>query len=229
MTNSTAFINGIKLVSAPDSLINNVGFDILTAVGDFPRLSTYSYKIMSRLNMGGPLIASPNDTLELSKSINELKFNVYINGKIAISRLELSTIAGLMTPYYKDVVAIKQHKRFHRLHGKDTWFIAGKNSPAGSPIKALQSMNNCSSKLFTLINMQKATNDFNPSARIGVGGFSGIYLGEFDDEMKVAMKRRNPKSTRGNVVTNSLERSPSLAGEVHVGVRRTCRMRPGAN
>ncbi|KAL9820372.1 putative protein kinase RLK-Pelle-CrRLK1L-1 family [Arabidopsis thaliana] len=41
----------------------------------------------------------------VSKSLNDLYFNVYINGKTAISGLDLSTVAGnLAAPYYKDIV-----------------------------------------------------------------------------------------------------------------------------
>ncbi|KAL0670134.1 hypothetical protein Bca4012_032838 [Brassica carinata] len=41
----------------------------------------------------------------ISKSLNDLFFNVYINGKTAISGLDLSTLAGgLSSPYYKDIV-----------------------------------------------------------------------------------------------------------------------------
>ncbi|KAK4765008.1 hypothetical protein SAY86_026098 [Trapa natans] len=41
----------------------------------------------------------------LSKSLSDLYFNVYINGKMAISGLDLSSITnGLAVPYYKDIV-----------------------------------------------------------------------------------------------------------------------------
>ncbi|WOL12383.1 hypothetical protein Cni_G21149 [Canna indica] len=41
----------------------------------------------------------------ISKSLNDLYFNVYINGLMAISGLDLSTLAtGLAMPYYKDFV-----------------------------------------------------------------------------------------------------------------------------
>ncbi|KAJ1388610.1 Serine-threonine/tyrosine-protein kinase, catalytic domain [Sesbania bispinosa] len=41
----------------------------------------------------------------VSKGLNELYFNVYVNGKMAISNLDLSAITGaLSTPYYKDIV-----------------------------------------------------------------------------------------------------------------------------
>ncbi|KAK4777740.1 hypothetical protein SAY87_017927 [Trapa incisa] len=41
----------------------------------------------------------------VSKALNDLYFNVYINGKTAISGLDLSSLTnGLAVPYYKDVV-----------------------------------------------------------------------------------------------------------------------------
>ncbi|KAK7314240.1 hypothetical protein VNO77_39453 [Canavalia gladiata] len=41
----------------------------------------------------------------VSKGLNELYFNVYVNGKVAISNLDLSATTGaLSTPYYKDIV-----------------------------------------------------------------------------------------------------------------------------
>lgn len=41
----------------------------------------------------------------VSKALNDLYFNVYINGKMAISGLDLSTVTSdLATPYYKDFV-----------------------------------------------------------------------------------------------------------------------------
>ncbi|XP_010526599.1 PREDICTED: probable receptor-like protein kinase At4g39110 [Tarenaya hassleriana] len=41
----------------------------------------------------------------VSKSMNDLYFNVYINGKTAISGLDLSSLTGgLATPYFKDIV-----------------------------------------------------------------------------------------------------------------------------
>ncbi|XP_057966172.1 probable receptor-like protein kinase At4g39110 [Malania oleifera] len=185
MKNSHAFINAIEVVSAPDSLISDVG-SALFPVGDFPGLSQSAYQTIYRTNMGGPLITPQNDTLGrtwipdqpylkaqvlaksvsvspsvityaegespliapqwvyasavemadarttnpnfnvtwdfdiepaygylirlhfcdiVSKSLNDLYFNVYINGKMAISGLDLSTVtSALAVPYYKDIV-----------------------------------------------------------------------------------------------------------------------------
>ncbi|XVE49002.1 hypothetical protein DITRI_Ditri01bG0046800 [Diplodiscus trichospermus] len=185
MTNSVAFINAIEMVSAPDSLISDEGTSLFP-VDKFPGLSKYGYHVVYRLNMGGPLITSQNDTLGrvwipdtdflqdkrlakeasaattsikypetltpliapptvyssliqmadaktvkpnfnvtwqfevdtafdymvrmhfcdiVSKALNDLYFNVYINGKMAISGLDLSSLTGgLAVPYYKDIV-----------------------------------------------------------------------------------------------------------------------------
>ncbi|XP_042513701.1 probable receptor-like protein kinase At2g21480 [Macadamia integrifolia] len=186
LKNSAAFINAIEVVSAPDSLITDVGTS-LVPVAEFSGLSTHSYQTVYRLNMGGATITPNNDTLGrtwdpdlpflmarglaktvsvspsiitypdgvspliapnlvyasatemadarvtnpnfnvtwrfdidpafgyllrlhfcdiVSKSLNDLYFNVYINGKMAISGLDLSTLTtDLAVPYYKDIVA----------------------------------------------------------------------------------------------------------------------------
>ncbi|KAA8536075.1 hypothetical protein F0562_028553 [Nyssa sinensis] len=182
---STAFINGIEVVSTPDILLTDVG-STLFPVGSITGLSANSYQTVYRLNMGGQLITSQNDTLGrtwvsdepylksknlaqsvsvapkiikypeglspliappsvyasavemgdartikpnfnvtwnldidmsysyllrlhfcdiVSKSLNDLYFNVYINEKKAISGLDLSSLTGgLASPYYKDIV-----------------------------------------------------------------------------------------------------------------------------
>lgn len=183
---SFAFINAIELVSAPDSLIPDSA-SAVSPVGDFNGLSNYDLEVSYRLNVGGPLITSANDSLSrtwesddefmifregaqnvsvspsiiqypewgatqliapnwvyasadqmaesgvsqpnfnltwtmsispgfsylirmhfcdiVSKALNELYFNVYINGMIGVSGLDLSSLtSGLAVPYYKDFV-----------------------------------------------------------------------------------------------------------------------------
>ncbi|KAK3008148.1 hypothetical protein RJ639_015127 [Escallonia herrerae] len=182
---SSAFINAIEVVSAPDILIADSG-SALFPVAQQSGLSKYSYETVYRLNCGGPVISSQNDTLGrtwasdgsflkpglaaknvsvapnivaypdggspliappsiyasaiemenanvttpnfnvtwnldidssftylvrlhfcdiVSKSLNDLYFNVYIGGKMAISGLDLSTeTGGLAMAYYKDFI-----------------------------------------------------------------------------------------------------------------------------
>nr|TKS05394.1 putative receptor-like protein kinase [Populus alba] len=185
LKNSAAFINAIEVVSAPDILISDQATNLFP-VNDFAGLNDFGYEVVYRLNMGGPLITSENDTLSrrwvpdkpylkhealaksasvptssikygpgtspliapatvyasakqmadsetriqnfnitwnfvadatfsyvvrlhfcdiVSKTLNDLYFNVYLNGKKAISGLDLSSIEDeLAVPYFKDIV-----------------------------------------------------------------------------------------------------------------------------
>lgn len=182
---SFAFINAIEVVSAPDFLIVDSA-TTLFPVMEYDGLSSFNYQFEHRLNVGGSVITSQNDTLGrfwdsdteflkekslakrvsvpstivkypedfpkliapaavyasavemananvqqpnfnvtwnfdvdtdfgyvvrlhfcdiVSKSLNDLYFNVYINGKMAMSGLDLSSLtSGLAIPYYKDIV-----------------------------------------------------------------------------------------------------------------------------
>lgn len=368
---SAAFINAIELVSAPDMLIGDVGSNLFP-VQQFSGLSQMAYQVIYRLNVGGPLITSQNDTLGrtwlndepylkppsagksvsvapsvitypdgespliappsvyasavemssdagvaapnfnvswsleidtsysylvrlhfcdiVSKSPNDLYFNVYINGKMGISGLDLSTVAnGLASAYYKDFVvnasilsnpltvqigpmnqdtgaknailnglevlrmnnsvgsldgeygvdgqkesgpnrgtvaavgfammfgafvglgamAVKWQKRpqdwqkrnsfsswLLPLHAGDASFMSSKTS-LGSRKSQFYSSTMGLGRYFSFAELQDATNNWDPSAIIGVGGFGNVYLAEIDDGTKVAVKRGNPQSEQG--------------------------------
>ncbi|GER36799.1 kinase family protein [Striga asiatica] len=54
-----------------------------------------------------------------------------------------------------------------------------------------------SGRRFTLTEIKAATNSFDESLVIGVGGFGKVYKGEIDDDTVVAVKRSNPQSQQG--------------------------------
>lgn len=185
LRNSAAFINGIEVVSAPGILISESGSNLFP-VGPVNGLNNYAYHTSYRINVGGGLITSANDTLNrewitdeqflvsnstakhvdvapnivkygagisdliappsvyasavrmedaqvgtpnfniswnldvdasfsylvrlhfcdiVSKNLNDLYFNVYINGLAVAAPLDLSTLTGdLAAAYFKDVV-----------------------------------------------------------------------------------------------------------------------------
>lgn len=224
----------------------------------------------------------------ISKSLNELYFNVYINDKMAISGLDLSSLTQrLSTAYYKDFVidsssasnplsvkvspvndahgfknailnglevfrmnnslgsldgeygvdgkkssspsrtvayvgfammfgafvglgaiVFKWQKRpqdwqkrnsfsswLLPLHAGDTSFMAA--GKASSRKSQFFSSNMGLGRYFSFAELSDATNNWDSSAIIGVGGFGNVYYGEIDDGTKVAVKRGNPQSEQG--------------------------------
>ncbi|RID77096.1 hypothetical protein BRARA_A00029 [Brassica rapa] len=221
----------------------------------------------------------------VSKSLNDLYFNVYINGKTAISGLDLSTVAGgLAAPYYKDIVVnetlmtpellvqispmgedtgtpnailngvevLKMSNSVNSLDGEfgvdgrttgmgkhgmvatagfvmmfgafiglgamvykwkkrpqdwqkrnsfSSWLLpihAGDSTFMTS--KGGSSLYNSTMGLgrnFSLSELQDATQNFEASQIIGVGGFGNVYIATLDDGTKVAVKRGNPQSEQG--------------------------------
>lgn len=229
----------------------------------------------------------------VSKSLNELVFNLYINSELALPSLDLSTLTGdLDIPYYKDFVSnvsinstnltvsvgpdnmaerneaimnglevMKISNEVRSLDGKlpvdsilpkmDTkksnislivGSIAGalaaliliclcycclmsrkpKNANQGNswlplPLYGLsQTISKLSTtshksrtascislassslgRLFGFQEIMDATNKFDETLLLGVGGFGRVYKGTLEDGTKVAVKRGNPRSEQG--------------------------------
>ncbi|XP_071738358.1 receptor-like protein kinase ANXUR2 [Rutidosis leptorrhynchoides] len=55
----------------------------------------------------------------------------------------------------------------------------------------------CNCRYFSLVEIKSATNNFDESNVIGVGGFGKVYKGVIDGNVKVAVKRSNPSSEQG--------------------------------
>ncbi|KAG5624950.1 hypothetical protein H5410_010168 [Solanum commersonii] len=225
----------------------------------------------------------------ISKSLNELYFNVYINDKMAISGLDLSSLTQrLSTAFYKDFVidassasnplsvkvspvndvqgfknailnglevfrmnnsmgsldgqygvdgtkssgpsktvayvgfammfgafvglgaiVFKWQKRpqdwqkrnsfsswLLPLHAGDTSFMAGSKASLSRKSQFFSS-NMGLGRYFSFAELSDATNNWESTAIIGVGGFGNVYYGEIDDGTKVAVKRGNPQSEQG--------------------------------
>jgi serine/threonine protein kinase len=70
-------------------------------------------------------------------------------------------------------------------------------SGTGSYISSSVAGSSSLGRYFTFAELQEATNNFDESWILGVGGFGKVYKGEIDDGTKVAVKRGNPRSEQG--------------------------------
>ncbi|ONK75956.1 uncharacterized protein A4U43_C03F22330 [Asparagus officinalis] len=367
---SVSFVNAIEVVSVPDELIYDQALAVPNA--PFTGLSVLGLETMYRLNVGGPLLTSNNDSLGrnwendgkylhvnssaanvsvdpltinypqdlteevapkwvyatadamgdanvtdltfnmtwvlsvdssfqylirfhfcdiISKALNTLVFNVYVNSNMAIASLDLSSLKGeLSVPYYKDFVSNSSNgtntltvsvgpdsmadfsnailnglevmkisngvKSFDGLNSVDDLLpesaskkkklgiiigsvvgaigaigliilcyccFMGRRSKANSThtqswlplplygnshtmskVSTRSGTASCISlastnlgRVFTFQEIMDATNKFDESLLLGVGGFGKVYKGTLEDGTKVAVKRGNPRSEQG--------------------------------
>ncbi|XP_074366509.1 receptor-like protein kinase HERK 1 [Apium graveolens] len=96
---------------------------------------------------------------------------------------------------------IRRKRRLERLHHSKTWVPLSQNASytMGSKYshKTTTSAGSNIGYRCPFAAVQEATNNFDESWVIGIGGFGKVYKGEFSDGTKVAVKRGNPKSQQG--------------------------------
>ncbi|CAF1708833.1 receptor-like protein kinase HERK 1 [Brassica napus] len=97
-------------------------------------------------------------------------------------------------------VLCKKRKRGQDGHSK-TWMPFSINGMSvGSKVSygtTLTSITTNANYRIPFATVKDATNNFDESRNIGVGGFGKVYKGELNDGTKVAVKRGNPKSQQG--------------------------------
>ncbi|KAK7303570.1 hypothetical protein RJT34_14479 [Clitoria ternatea] len=75
--------------------------------------------------------------------------------------------------------------------------VGAKGSAAGTQKPYVSVASTRVGKRFTLAEVNAATNNFDESLVIGVGGFGKVYKGEIEDGVLAAIKRANPQSEQG--------------------------------
>ncbi|CAM6034846.1 unnamed protein product [Sphagnum compactum] len=183
--NSYAFINALEVVSMPD--------DLFSDDAALERNAILNGVEILKLNNSG-----------VSSSLTRAS-----NSAAVIGAAVGSVIAFVLMVVCVCYCCSHKSKAFAK-HATPAWLSM---SQGGSDITTTQSKVSSSHKsgtgsymstvgtnpgrYFTFAELQEATNNFDESWILGVGGFGKVYKGEIDDGTKVAVKRGNPRSEQG--------------------------------
>ncbi|ESQ42380.1 hypothetical protein EUTSA_v10012688mg [Eutrema salsugineum] len=160
-----------------------------TVHSDYPTAILNGLEIMKMNNSKGQL--STGTFLPAGVSSSTTKKNVgMIVGATVGSLLALVVFGGFFLLFKK------------RGRGQDgdskTWIpLCTSGTASDSNGTTITSIASNSSYRIPLVAVKEATNSFDQSREIGVGGFGKVYRGELQDGTKVAVKRGNPKSQQG--------------------------------
>ncbi|KOM53158.1 hypothetical protein LR48_Vigan09g181700 [Vigna angularis] len=138
---------------------------------------------------------------------NERIFRIYINNRTAADNVDVFVRAGGMNRAYHldyfDPVSSKIDTVWVQL-GPDTAAGAAGTDALLNGLEVFKLSRNGNlarvervGKRFTLAEINAATNHFDDSLVIGVGGFGKVYKGEIEDGVLAAIKRANPQSEQG--------------------------------
>ncbi|KAK9021341.1 hypothetical protein V6N11_011333 [Hibiscus sabdariffa] len=181
-----------------DSIMVQVG-PITNSNGGTPNAILNGLEVMKISNVADSLDDLYNvDGLYKGPKSNKFKI-------LAIAGLVLAAVAMLFlvlicVRWKKRPQDWQKGKSFSRwllpIPGGKTNYSSRKSSVFGSR-KSKSGYVNGLGKLFTLNELQKATQNFNEETVIGVGGFGKVFVGTLDDGTKVAIKRGNHGSEQG--------------------------------
>ncbi|XP_021801411.1 receptor-like protein kinase HERK 1 [Prunus avium] len=221
--NSFAFLNAIEVVSVPDQLISD---DAGTGSVKFQGLTRQALETSWRVNMGGPTVSFENDTLwrtwvpdqsflvneNLAKDFSNIAAVNYAESMgLATKDIAPQTVYGTLTEmksagdpnsnfnvtweFTVDPLADQGHSKTwlpFSINGTNSHTMGSKYS-YGTTASAASNY----SYRFPFGVVQEATNNFDESWVIGIGGFGKVYKGVLNDGIKVAVKRGNPRSQQG--------------------------------
>ncbi|CAH9072516.1 unnamed protein product [Cuscuta epithymum] len=147
------------------------------------------------------------EIMKMNNSKGSLGISDQVLGSASSSSKNIGLIVGVSVgvPFALAMICflfcIHRRRKQERLGQSKTWIplsISGSHTMGskysnGTTVSAASNL----SYRVPFAAVQEATNNFDESWVIGVGGFGKVYKGELSDGTKVAVKRGNPKSQQG--------------------------------
>ncbi|KAK0605201.1 hypothetical protein LWI29_024092 [Acer saccharum] len=163
-----------------------------TLPGTYPNAILNGLEIMKMNNSQGSLSGATAGKTSSSSKINAgMIVGVVIGVSVA------AVLAGILF-----IICWRRRKLAAQGHSK-TWIPLSTNGGNSHTMGSKYSNGTTTSiqsnlgYRFPFVAIQEATNNFDESWVIGIGGFGKVYKGELNDGTKVAVKRGNPRSQQG--------------------------------
>ncbi|XP_065865727.1 probable receptor-like protein kinase At5g59700 [Euphorbia lathyris] len=161
-------------------------------LADYPNAMLNGLEIMKMNNSDGSLAG-----FAALLSDSSSKKNVGMIVGLVVGAAIIFVFAGLLFMF------CRKRKRLERQKNSKTWIPLSINGVHSHTVGSKYS-NGTTSSLDTnlgyripFVAVQEATNNFDESWVIGIGGFGKVYKGVLNEDLKVAVKRGNPRSSQG--------------------------------
>ncbi|KAK7257757.1 hypothetical protein RIF29_31971 [Crotalaria pallida] len=183
---TTPTIGNKIIVSIGPSALNN----------DYPNAILNGLEIMKMNNSMSSLSAAAAVPLSSTSSSNSKKVGMIVG--VSVGTLSAAVLVGVFF-----VLCMKRRRRLARQGHSKTWVPLSINDSISHTMGSKYSSGTTASAAsnygyrIPFAAVQEATNNFDESWVIGIGGFGKVYKGELSDGTKVAVKRGNPRSQQG--------------------------------
>jgi serine/threonine protein kinase len=180
------YVDDKILVSIGPSDVNN----------DYPNAILNGLEIMKMNNSKSSLSASTAVFLSSNHGSNSKKVGLIVGVSLGI----FCVVMALVGVFF---VLGRRRRRLTQQGDSKTWVPLSINDGTSHTMGSKDSKGTVTSAAsnfgyrFPFVAVQEATNNFDESWVIGIGGFGKVYKGELNDGTKVACKRGNPRSHQG--------------------------------
>ncbi|XP_061354066.1 receptor-like protein kinase HERK 1 [Gastrolobium bilobum] len=186
----------MDLVTSP-SVRNKILVSIgpSTLDGDYPNAILNGLEIMKMNNSMSSLSASTVVPVTSTSGSNSKKVGMIVG--VSLGAFSAVVLLGVFF-----VLCRKKRRLARQAHSK-TWIPLSDNDGTSHSMGSKYSNGTTASAAsnsgyrIPFVAVQEATNNFDESWVIGIGGFGKVYKGELNDGTKVAVKRGNPRSQQG--------------------------------